>query len=305
MELRQLQYFITTYDERSVTNAAQRLNIVQPAISQQLARLEEEIGQQLFLRTPKGMVPTSAGEEAYELFQTVLKDVEFAKQSLAERKGIISGQVSLGVIYSVANNALSETLKSFTTEYPDVRIRATGGYTNELIEMLRSFEVDAVIINRPPNAREPNMTDIVTEEMALVCGSGNAHQPGKPVSIKDVATMDIVIPSKRHGLRSIIDQAAANAGVVLKPRHEFDELATIEDFIQSTDFFSILPPIAFHRAIRDGRIRHFPITPRISRRLVYMTNVNRPAPKSVTLLVEALKEKMIEFQRALEGTASA
>jgi len=68
MELRQLKYFTCLYEEGSVTRAAQRLNIVQPALSMQIAKLEEELGQTLFERSSKGMHPTEAGDQAYRLF---------------------------------------------------------------------------------------------------------------------------------------------------------------------------------------------------------------------------------------------
>ncbi|YBV94447.1 LysR family transcriptional regulator (plasmid) [Phyllobacteriaceae bacterium JZ32] len=302
MEIRQLQYFVAMFEEGSVTRAARRLNVVQPALSQQLAKLEEELGQPLFHRTPKGMVPTRAGAEAYALFLVVLKDLEYARQSLAERKGVIRGHVSIGVVSSVLNNALSETLQAFNTKYPEVTIRATGGYTTDLLEMLRTSQVDAVVINASKQQEGANTIDILTEDLALVCSADNPLQFDGPVPLADIARLTLAIPSRRHGLRLIIDQAAEQEGVTLKPPFEFDELKTIEDFVQSTDFFTIMPPIAVHRAIRHGRLRHHAITPNIPRRLICMYNPNRPPPRVVELLIAALRERMIEVTGELEAT---
>lgn len=300
MEIRQLQYFVAMYEESSVTRAAQRLNVVQPALSQQLSKLEAEVGQQLFLRTPKGLVPTNAGVEAYGLFRTVLKDLDVARQTLEDRKGTIRGHVSIGVVSSVSNNALSETLQSFNAKYPDVRIRATGGYTTDLTEMLRTSQVDVIVVNAPMHLESANMTDIVTEDFALICSDENPTILDGPVEFVSLAALPLVLPSQRHGLRLIIDQAAGAQTMALKPRFEFDELKTIEDFVQSTHFFTILPPIAVHRALSTGRLRSYPIRPRIPRRLVYMTNANRPLSRAASLLIGELREKMIDVKFALE-----
>lgn len=301
MEFRQLQYFVATYEEASVTLAARRLNVVQPALSQQLSKLEAELGQQLFVRTPKGMMPTRAGEEAYELFLTVLKDLEFAKQALEERKGVIRGHVSIGVVYSVSNNALSETLQSFNAKYPEVQIRATGGYTTELTEMLRASQMDVIVVNAPPHANAPNMTDIVTENLVLIAAADNPRTFDGPVELSTLEGLDLVIPSQRHGLRLIMDQAATAQNLVLKPRLEFDELKTIEDFVLGSHFFTMMPPSAVHRSIRQGRLRYWPITPAIPRRLVYATNARRPLSRAAELLLDELREKMVEFKWSLEG----
>lgn len=300
MELRQLRYFIATYEEASMTLAARRLNVVQPALSQQLSKLEAEVGEPLFLRTPKGMVPTLAGEEAYELFLRVMTDLDVAKQTLSDRSGKIRGRVSIGVVSSVSNNALSETLQIFNAKYPEVKIRTTGGYTTDLTEMLRTSQVDFIVVNAPPHLKAAHMTDILTEDLVLICAETNPQAFAGPVTFAELETLELVIPSKRHGLRLIIDQAAATQGVVLQPALEFDELKTIEDFIQDSRFFTVLPPTAVHRAIRQRRLRYHLITPAVPRRLVCSVNPGRPLSKAAELLVEELCHKMVEVKQALD-----
>src|SRR5690606_5818853 len=129
MELRQINYFVALYEEGSVTRAARRLNVVQPAVSMQISKLEDELGHLLFQRMPKGMVPTSAGEEAYRLFLPLLRELRSAQDQMVGFGGRIAGHISVGVIASVANNALTDCLESFCSNYPDVSVRVTGGCT--------------------------------------------------------------------------------------------------------------------------------------------------------------------------------
>lgn len=103
MELRQLTYFAQLYREGNVTRAAQSLNIVQPALSMQIAKLESELGLVLFERTSKGMTPTPAGERAFELFSPILEQVLKARHELTGDGQEIRGRVRVGLVASATN----------------------------------------------------------------------------------------------------------------------------------------------------------------------------------------------------------
>lgn len=299
MEIRQLKYFIALYEEGSVTRAANRMNVVQPAVSQQLSKLENELGQALFYRTPKGVRPTQAGEEAYHLILPILRDLEYTRQVLEIRKGIIKGHISIGVVSSISNNALSETLRGFNAEYPEVTVRATGGYTQDLLEMVRTAKLDLAIVNTATRLPSFDTIEIITEELAMICSAENSEHFGPTVTLQEIAKEKLVIPSPRHGLRTIIDEAAAQKKIKLMPQMEFDELATIEDFVMNTDFVAILPPIAVHRALNTKPLRHHLIVPHISRKLVCAVSAGRPMSQVAELFVEALRDRMIEVTKDL------
>lgn len=307
MELRQLQYFIVVYEEGSVTKAASRLNVVQPALSQQISKLEEELGRPLFLRTAKGMVPTETGAQAYTMFSSILGDLRNAKLRLEESDGQVRGRVSIGTVTSVANNALAETLLSFQKKYPDVQIRATDGYTPDLLELHRNAQLDIIVINAALPARSPNMIDIIQENFALIGApaSGIGLPMAVPIDYHRVAELKLVLPSVRHGLRNILDAAASANDFVLQPQMEFDDIKVIEDFVAGSDFFTLLPPIAVHRALYTGRLRLYSITPAIPRRLVYVTSPERPLTRAAQLLIDELRERMIDFSYDISVTLTS
>lgn len=292
MELRQLHYFIALYEEGSVTRAARRLNVVQPAISMQIGKLEEEFGHPLFQRLPKGMVPTSAGEEAYRSFAPILQELRSARDRITNFGERVAGHISVGVISSVANNALSECLESFCAKYPDVSVRVTGGYTIDFLDMLQVGQLDIAVVNQSRGRGTLPTTPIMREDLALVCAAARAPALTDPVSLKAISAMNLVIPSVRHGLRVIIDEVASEADVRLEPSLEFDELKTIEEFVQRTDFVTILPPIAVHRALRQGRLKSFAITPQITRDIVCVHSAKRGLSAAAELFIAELKESM-------------
>ena len=293
MEFRQLRYLTALYEEGSVTRAAQRLHVVQPAVSQQISKLEDELRQKLFQRTPKGMVPTEAGKDAYRLFLPILRSLESAKHELVSRGNKISGHISVGVITSVTDNALSKTLCSFAAQYPSVTIHATGGYTPELLNMVRSGQLDIAIVNKSQREKSINYTDILIEDFALVCAADNPTAFAADISLEDVSGHDLVIPTRRHGLRRIIDDAAEEAGVQLVPRLEVDEINTIEDLVEKSLFITILPRIAVQRALLDKKLRSHAISPRIWRSIVCAHKPVQPMSRAMQLFLHDLRKNLL------------
>jgi DNA-binding transcriptional LysR family regulator len=128
MEFRQVQYFVCLFEEGSVTRAARRLNIVQPALSMQISKLEGEIGQPLFIRGARGMQPTPKGREMYRLFLPILGDYSRAREQVMNTDGELRGQVRVGIIASVAQGVLASALLEFSTAHPKVGLALTDGY---------------------------------------------------------------------------------------------------------------------------------------------------------------------------------
>ena len=97
LHLRQIQYFVCLHEERSVTRAARQLNVVQPALSMQINRLEKRLGLTLFDRTAHGMIPTAAGEAMYRLYVPILLDLKNANQRVMELSGKVLGKIAVGI----------------------------------------------------------------------------------------------------------------------------------------------------------------------------------------------------------------
>lgn len=292
MELRQLNYFIAAYEEGSITRAAQRLNIVQPAISQQIAKLEAELGGVLFQRTTVGLRPTFLGEDAYRLLRPLLHQLQSVRHDLSADRSRIGGALSIGAIASVANEILPETLITLGTQYPDVTFRVTGGYSAEMLEMLRIGRIDIAIINHMDSRR----TDLVeielfNEGLAFICSPEHAvaKQNGR-VRASDLKRL--VLPTARHGLRDVISIAARAAAFNLDPQLECDEIATLEKFVEHGGYVTILPPIALLRALTEGRLIACPIAPGVRRRVVCAYSNSRPLSRAAEVFITGLRQRL-------------
>ena len=299
MELRQLTYFACLYREGTVTRAAQRLNIVQPALSMQIAKLEHELGQTLFDRTPKGMTPTPAGEEAYRLFAPLLEQLLDARRTLAGRTLAVTGRIRIGLVASATNDALSSTLAHFAEHHPHVQVYATPGFSMELVDKLRAGELDCAVINQSFGQGDLVTREILNEQLVLTVGAQTPLPTPIPVPLYALSALPLVLPSHRHGLRIAIEDVLQAHSIHVNPRFEVDDATVIEGFITRTDWISLLPASLVNRGLRDGSLRACALAPPgISRRMLCVSDPARPVSAATTRFIDVLSEKLTALQQA-------
>jgi DNA-binding transcriptional LysR family regulator len=196
------------------------------------------------------------------------------------------------VIASVTNSALSECLEVFCERYPAVSIRVTGGYTTDFLEMLQIGQLDIAMVNRSRGKVGLPAIPMMREDFVMISAPGTMIADREGISLKTAATMRLIIPSTRHGLRTILDEAAHDIGVRLEPALELDELKTIEELVQRTDFVTILPPAAVDRSLRNGLLKSTPIVPSVTRDIVCVHNPKRALSPAAELFIAELRAKM-------------
>jgi DNA-binding transcriptional LysR family regulator len=300
MDLKQIHYFTSLYEEGSVTRAARRLNIVQPALSMQISKLEGEIGQKLFERSSQGMLPTAAGQLAYSLFVPILRDISEARQQISEGSGKVTGRIRVGMIASVTNSVLASSLVAFAQRHPEVQVSVAEGYTTTLSDWVQAGLLDFAIVNRSRLRHDLPVIPIMDEEMVVVANAAVELSVPIPVVFRDLPKLKLVIPSKRHGLRGIIDQVAESEDLDLAPRLEVDTLATIEEMVTQSDWCTILPGIALHQGLAAGRLRAHPIVaPRINRRIICVRNPRRPLTPAGQLFIDVISSDLNAAAEAL------
>ncbi|WP_026122018.1 LysR family transcriptional regulator [Paraburkholderia kururiensis] len=302
MDLKQIQYFIALFEDGSVTRAAKRLNIVQPALSMQIAKLEDELHQTLFERGSHGMTPTAAGRLMYRLFVPIVRDVRAAQAQMMQRDEVVTGHVSLGLIASVSESVLPDALSRFHSQYPHVEVTVADGYSATFIDLVTGGQLDAALINQPRGRLSLDSQPLLDEEMVLATGVAAAPALPAVIELAQVQELDLVLPTKRHGLRGVLDAAAQSADVLLAPRFEIDVLSAIVKLVENTGFATILPRIVVERSVQRGTMRAYPIlAPRIVRHIVRISHPRRP----ISAATEALTAIIADELRQVSNMASS
>ncbi|ABE30889.1 bacterial regulatory helix-turn-helix, lysR family protein [Paraburkholderia xenovorans LB400] len=303
MDLRQIQYFIALFEDGSVTRAAKRLNIVQPALSMQIAKLETELRQQLFERGPHGMTPTDAARQMYRLYTPIMRDIDRARDQLSRQDAIVTGRVSLGMVSSEAESVLPESLARFNALFPQVEVSVADGFSAQLIDAVEAGRLDAAVINKPRGRLALDVVPLLDEEMVLVTSAALGPELPPAIDLTTLTGIELVLPTRRNGLRGVLDAALLAADVVIKPKFEIDLLNTIVQFVEQSAVATILPRVVVQRKVDEGVLRARTIAaPPIVRHIILVSHPKRPIGPAARALIDIIGE---EIRRVTTGTPAA
>ncbi|MEO1643587.1 MAG: LysR family transcriptional regulator, partial [Chloroflexota bacterium] len=149
MELHQLEYFVAVVEVGSFSKAAERCNITQPSLSQQIINLETELDRKLFNRLGRRITITEAGELLYPRACAILSDVQHAKYALTDGYMPSKSTVSVGIIPTLGSYLLYETVKQFQKRYPDAKLHILEDMTAHLVDKLMTAELDVAFVSLP------------------------------------------------------------------------------------------------------------------------------------------------------------
>lgn len=310
MDTSHLKAFLRIAETGSISRAAESLGIAQPSLSQQLLRLEDEVGTRLFDRTARGVTLTLAGRVFREGAHHVLHTIEQALADTRELRDEAHGQVVLAMPPSLAQLLGAELVRDLAVAAPLVRVRVVEAYSGAIRGWIEAEKIDLGIVYETGPLRHLVATGLATDELVVVGAPTRFEEAASPpfLSLKDLADDAWIAPGRQHGLRQILDAEAARSGLHLKVIHEADSLATTLDLVASGFGLALVPRCVAADACRDGRIGVRRVGPGgLSRRLSLVRNpahVLTHASVRVANVVRTVMERMIAqgaWQATLES----
>jgi LysR family transcriptional activator of glutamate synthase operon len=243
MELRQLRYVVALAEERSFTRAASKVLVAQPALSQQIAKLEAELGVPLVDRTTRHVGMTEAGERLVEHARRVLKQIDVAHEELADLAGVRSGRLTIGASQTVGGFDLLGLLATFHGRYPAVDLALREDLSLGLAAQLRADELDLAFITIPagPATEGLDRRVVSSEEMVAVLPPDHELSARRKLRVTDLETQTVV--TFRHGatIRRRLDEAAARSGFELRVAFETNEVVRMRALAAAGLAIAILP----------------------------------------------------------------
>src|SRR6266446_3021795 len=215
MELHQLRYFVAVADEGNFSRAAAKVRVAQPSLSQQIRKLEAEIGQPLFDRLPRSVVLTEAGRCLLDYARQILASIGDAQRCVDELKGKIAGDVAVGAIPTIAPYVLPELVVTFQKHYPDVTLHIVEDVTAGITRRIEAGELDVAVAStcRPsPTLRRESMG---TEPLLALVPERH------PLAKKDLLESRRLRPEialAGSQLNTIANMVAASIGVSIVPQ---------------------------------------------------------------------------------------
>lgn len=263
----------------SFSRAAVELRIAQPALSRQLAKLEEELGVSLLYRTGRGVSLTPAGEQLLTASHRLLADVDQTVREVRATSGILSGSAAIGLPPTVGRVLSIPLVQRINSQFPDVKLRLIEGFSGNLIEWLYTGRIDVSVLYVDPSMPVMIAEPLVEEDLMLIGRPDTLDRAeGAPIDMAAVADIPLVAPSLPHSLRLHIDRGALDAGVTLKFVLEVDALYSMIEAVRQGMACTILPPCAVQQDILSGAlVARRIVNPGLHQTLYVATGFQRPS----------------------------
>lgn len=295
MDLKQLGTFLHVVELGSLSRAAERLRVAQPALSRQIRLLEGELGVALFVRHGRGMIPTAAGEILRIRAEEILRGVEAAKADVAAEADTVSGRVTFGMPPTVGQVLGMRLIERFRARHPQVALRIVLGFSASLLEWLHDGDLDLAVVYGTSPTASVRYTPLIEETLCLI-----SREPGpRRVSLAEATARQLALPGPRQSLRRLVESEARARGLALDVPIEADDLQMLKELVAKGLGATILPLAAVHAEVAAGRLHAAEIVdPRLARRLVIAEPLGRVSANAVRRFVSALQEEVAEMVAA-------
>ncbi|ASU83166.1 hypothetical protein CDO52_10575 [Nocardiopsis gilva YIM 90087] len=292
MELRQLDYFIAVAEERHFTRAAERVLVAQPAISQQIRRLEAELGEPLFRRDRRSVSLTAAGEALLPHARAILGEATNAKESISALSGLLTGSLAVGLVQPLPDQRVLELLGAFHRRHPQIRLSLREDETDALLNALATGMLDIAVIGQGP--ADPPLPDEMRPHVIAREGVGVALHPDHPLarreslSLSGIRDEPIVTAPRGSKLRTNLERACRDAGFTPNVVAETRDLSLIRQLVLQRIGVAVLPVSAFAGPPRTAQV---PLTkPSLERRIVLATRPQHGSPAGRAFLTMARRQ---------------
>ncbi|HEY4026270.1 MAG TPA: LysR substrate-binding domain-containing protein [Candidatus Dormibacteraeota bacterium] len=254
--MHQLRYFVTVVREGTFTKAAERLYITQPSLSEQIRKLETELGSPLFQRLGRKLALTDAGDALLPHAQKILFEVEQARARVQEVRGVRRGRLSIGVLPSAAARLLPQFLAEFQRRHPGVEVvLREANVSGDFEQMVHDGALDLAIIRLPKRRTDLDAKFLVREPVVLIVPDRHRLSDRRTVALAELADEPFVAMKPGHGLRELLERLCQQAGFQPRVVFETAQLGSLVGLVLAGVGVTIVPLMAAGREGRHIRIR--------------------------------------------------
>ena len=288
MDLRQLRYFAEIVECGSLSKASRQLFIAQPALSQQLAKLEDEVGKPLLHRTAKGVTPTDNGLALYHHAKFMLRQLDQALSIAREESGPVRGMVSVGLPATTLSALGLPLVRRVRERYPGVLLNVVEGMSGHLGHMMRLGQLDLAVLFSSDVAPDLGCEVLLEEELFVIlpAHSNLVAKRRASLTLEEAASLPLILPTGSHGLRRRITAEFEQRNLTPHVVAEIDSLSLLLACVYDGIGATIKPMAAILQETARGRAwRALSVSDsELSRRnYLYSINPERLSPAAIAV----------------------
>jgi DNA-binding transcriptional LysR family regulator len=288
MDITQLRTLVHVAELGSLSKAADRLNVAQPALSRHIRLLEQELGTDLFARHGRGMVITEIGREVLDHALRIIAQMDAIRDTVAAGRTSFRGSLGIGTTPTVAEIITVPLVVRLRDLHPNLALRLSSAYSGHLIDWLQRGQIDVAVTYNPSRLHTLRVVPIMLESLLLVSG-GQGRIAADELPFARLADRELVLPSTGHMLRDIVDECARRAGIRFRAVVEADSFQTLINLVRSGIGATVLPLAPIYAMVEAGELTATRLTdPAPTRKLVVALAADRPVSAAARFVGETI-----------------
>ena len=295
MDFRQLRYFAAIYEHGSLSAAAEYARVAASALSHHLSNLEAELMTSLFVREPRGMQPTAAGERLYVHAKSILKAMSAAEKDVREASGEISGDVSVGMAYSAVKAIGVDLIRALAEEHPRVRLSLTESLSGTTLIHLLMSEVDVALVYNPPNDGRLKRLPVLREQMFCVGKREIIGNTDKPIPFNDLLELPLILLRQGASARALMDDVNLLRKLEARAKFRMNSVHAIADLLTAGLGCIIGTKLFMREPLESGELHSRPIVKPALFRTLYMCEL---ADRPTTFALQAVQDIALRLIRS-------
>lgn len=255
MEIRQLRAFVAIAETGTFTAGASRVHVTQAAISMQIRQLESEIGARVFVRAPRHVILTEAGEQLLRRARHILREHDAALDEIAELAGAERGRLRIGSASAmVLTEQLPAILKDLRKQHPAAEISVVSGTSEVLVDQILAGEVDIAFVSLPVDVRGIKTERLSEDQLVAIASPRHRLAKQKTIDAYTLAGERLILGERGGNTRRLIDLFFAQAGVTIRVAMELSRQQAIRRMVEEDMGVGIVPLQSVKDEVERGRL---------------------------------------------------
>jgi LysR family transcriptional regulator, hydrogen peroxide-inducible genes activator len=287
MELHQLRYVVAVARTKNFSRAAEQCHVSQPSLSQQVQKLEDELGEKLFERLKREVKVTAAGEAFLRRAERILDEVDAARREVTDGQALLRGTLAIGALPTIAPYLLPEVIVRFNARYPGVEVVLHEDTTARLLKLALACDIDFAVVSRPLHEPRVAERELFDEELLLAVAPGHRLAAKRVVAPRDLDGEKLIVMKESHCLGDQVLNFCERRGTHPQVSIRSAQMQTVQALVRAGVGLSLIPRMAVMERRVDAPVYRSFTAPVPRRSIVAAWPEQRPLSRAAS---EFLKE---------------
>jgi LysR family hydrogen peroxide-inducible transcriptional activator len=291
MEMHQLRYVVAIARAGNISRAAEQCRVAQPSLSQQIKKLEDELGERLFDRLKSGMKLTAAGELFLPRATRILDEAECAQREMHDSSSLARGVLNLGVLPTIAPYLLPKVIARYSAEYPGIEVVVHEDTTAHLLKLAAVCEIDLAVLSLPLNETTFAMQTLFTEDLLIALPPGHSFITKRTLRAVDLESERFIVMKKGHCLGDQVLDFCTRREISPRVSCRSAQIETLQALVEAGLGISFVPAMACRERRETGPVYRRLDPPRPTRTIVAIWPKSRSPNPAATEFLRHLKTR--------------